>query len=118
MNRIFDEHILRKVYSLDGTWQFCTDENKEGETLGYMKGLPIHAKNIIVPSVIGRDFGLLTYEGITWFGRKFHTNGGTLRFCFGAVMTEAKVWLDGEYLVRLKVVDPAQKLKLEGQIMD
>lgn len=98
MNRVFDDHILRKVYSLDGTWQFCADESQEGEALGYTKELPAYAKNIIVPSVIGRDFGLLTYEGITWFQRKFHTNGGTLRFCFGAVMTEAKVWLDGEYL--------------------
>jgi len=98
MNRIFDDHILRKSYSLDGTWKFCTDASREGETLGYAKGLGESAKNIIVPSIIGRDFGLLEYEGITWFERKFNTNGGTLRFCFGAVMTEAKVWLDGEYL--------------------
>lgn len=98
MNRIFDDHILRKTFSLDGTWQFCIDKAKEGETLGYTKELPSDAKNIIVPSVIGRDFGLLTYEGIAWFQRSFNTAGGTLRFCFGAVMTAAKVWLDGEYL--------------------
>lgn len=98
MNRIFDDHILRKTVSLDGTWQYCTDENRDGEERGYTKALPAEAKNIIIPTVIGRDFGMLTYEGITWFSRKLYTNGGTLRFCFGAVMTEAKVWLDGEYL--------------------
>lgn len=98
MHRIFDDHVLRRTFSLDGTWQFCTDEECCGESLGYPQGLPATAKNIIVPTVIGRDFGLLTYEGITWFQRKFHTSGGTLRFCFGAVMTEAKVWLDGTYL--------------------
>ncbi len=98
MYRIFDDHIVRKSYSLDGTWQLCTDGKREGEALGYTAGLPNSARNVIIPTVIGRDKDLFTYEGITWFQRKFYTNGGTLRFFFGAVMTEAKVWLDGEYI--------------------
>ena len=39
--------------------------------------------------------GLLDYEGAAWYERSFYSDGGTLRFCFGAVMTYAEVWLDG-----------------------
>ena len=98
MNRVFDEHFLRRSYSLDGTWSFVTDKEGKGEDNGYTAALPDNSRKVIIPTVIGRDKDLLTYEGISWFQRKFHTRGGTLRFCFGAVMTEAKVWLDGAYL--------------------
>lgn len=98
MNRIFDEHFLRRSCCLDGTWQFVTDKEGVGEERGYTAALPDNAKSIIIPTVIGRDRDLITYEGVCWFERRFSTRGGTLRFCFGAVMTEAKVWLDGAYL--------------------
>jgi beta-glucuronidase len=41
---------------------------------------------------------MLEYEGAVWYEKQFYTEGGTLRFNFGAVMTYAKVYLDGEYL--------------------
>ena len=51
-----------------------------------------------VPSVWNTTLDLLRYEGTAWYERSFYTEGGCLRFCFEAVMTEAEVWLDGEYL--------------------
>lgn len=44
------------------------------------------------------QFGLLQYEGVAWYQKEFYSKDGTLRFCFGAVMTEAKVYLDGNLL--------------------
>ena len=95
--RIFEEHIKRKVQSLDGFWQFSTDPESKGESEGWQSGLP-HAHTVSVPSVWNTEQGLLTYEGVAWYERSFHTFGGTLRFCFGAVMTDARVWLDGELI--------------------
>jgi beta-glucuronidase len=50
---------------------------------------------VIVPSVWNTESGLLDYEGIAWYEKKFYTEGGCLRFHFGAVMTECFVYLDG-----------------------
>lgn len=97
MARIFCEHITRQVQSLDGAWCFSTDPKKVGEDEGWQNGIP-GGHTVSVPSVWNTECGLLTYEGAAWYEKSFYTKGGTLRFCFGAVMTEGKVWLDGEYL--------------------
>lgn len=97
MSRLFCEHIKRQVLSLDGAWNFCTDKNDIGTAEGWEKGLKNH-ETVSVPSVWNEEKGLLDYEGATWYEKKFYSRGGTLRFCFGAVMTEADVWLDGEKL--------------------
>lgn len=95
MTRLFDEHRLRKVQILDGAWKFTTDENNVGIKEKWYGGLP-KGDTVTVPSVWNSQWGLLEYEGAAWYERKFYTEGGTLRFCFGAVMTEARVYLDGE----------------------
>ena len=95
--RLFSEHFLRRVDSLDGAWQFLIDPTDIGEKNKWYNGLP-DPKTVVVPSVWNTQLDLMNYEGAAWYSRKFFTVGGTLRFCFGAVMTEATVWLDGERL--------------------
>lgn len=97
MSRMFMEHHVRRVDSLDGAWHFALDRKNEGESLGWQNGLQNY-DSVIVPSVWNTTLGLLDYEGVAWYERDFYTSGGTLRFSFGGVMTEARVWLDGEYL--------------------
>lgn len=97
MSRLFIEHKKRKVQCLDGAWQSVKDANREGEALGYPKKL-VGAHTTNVPSVWNTELGMLEYEGVVWYEKEFYTEGGTLRFSFGAVMTEAQVYLDGELL--------------------
>ncbi|MBQ8357910.1 MAG: beta-glucuronidase [Clostridia bacterium] len=97
MRRRFDEHEIRDVRSLDGAWLFCTDGDGAGEKLGWAKALP-KGQKVTVPGVWNTQLGLLQYEGAAWYQKEFYTNGGCLRFCFDAVMTEARVYLDGEPL--------------------
>ncbi len=97
MSRLFDEHIKRKTYSLDGAWRFAVDRGDFGEKENWFNGLP-HYETVAVPSVWNLECGLFEYEGAAWYEKEFYTEGGCLRFCFGGVMTEAKVWLDGVYI--------------------
>jgi len=97
MGRLFEEHIIRTSKSLDGAWKFRADMQNVGESEKWYNGIPDSA-TVIVPSVWGMQDDLLFYDGAAWYEKKFHTDGGCLRFCFGAVMTEAKIWLDGIYL--------------------
>ncbi len=97
MARLFLEHTKRNVQSLDGAWQFCVDREDRGEREEWFASLPA-SSTVGVPSVWNEESGLLDYEGAAWYEKEFFTRGGCLRLCFGAVMTEAKVWLDGSYL--------------------
>lgn len=95
--RLFDEHRIRKTVSLDGAWKFKTDTENSGLESKWYLGLE-NAETVTVPSVWNTQLGLLEYEGAAWYERSFYSEGGTLRFCFGGVMTEAAVWLDGVLL--------------------
>ena len=97
MLRLFDEHRSREVASLDGIWNFKTDRDGVGEAEAWYLGLRDFEK-VSVPSVWNTDLKLLGYEGAAWYEREFYFSGGTLRLNFGAVMTEGKVWLDGNLL--------------------
>ena len=97
MSRLFNEHEIRQVQSLNGFWQFKTDPKNEGENAEWFNGLN-DGYSMAVPSVWNTDRGLLSYEGVAWYEKSFYTAGGVLRFCFGGVMTDAKVWLDGKYI--------------------
>lgn len=94
MKRLFDEHKKRRTQNLDGAWRFLIDRHGVGEEKGYKNGLP-EGETVIVPSVWNTESGLLEYEGVAWYEKCFYTDGGTLRFHFGAVMTECSVYLDG-----------------------
>ena len=95
MSRMFLTHNKRAVTSLDGAWRFLSDPENVGERDGWYMGL-VNPDSAIVPSVWNTKLGMLDYEGACWYERDFYTIGGTLRFAFGAVMTKADVWLDGE----------------------
>ncbi len=97
MARYFEEHRKRDVRTLGGAWRFMTDPQKIGEENGWQKALPTK-DTVTVPSMWNNEMGLLGYEGAAWYEKTFYTKGGCLRFCFGAVMTKADVWFDGEYL--------------------
>lgn len=97
MKRLFDEHQRRAVQSLDGAWRFCIDKTDVGEQERWFTRALI-GETVTVPGVWNMQLGLLQYEGVGWYQRDFYTEGGTLRFCFGAVMTDAKVYLDGTLL--------------------
>ena len=62
MARLFNEHIVRPVHSLDGAWRFCVDREDKGEAEGWEKGIPATA-TVAVPSVWNCESGLLEYEG-------------------------------------------------------
>ncbi len=96
MKRLFDEHIKRQVTFLDGAWKFVVDIENVGEEQNYQYGLN-NAKTVIVPSVWNSDLDLFKYEGVCWYQKDFYFEGNA-RIVFEGVMTECKVWLDGEYL--------------------
>lgn len=91
--RAFDPYIKRERTVLNGFWRFATDAADCGIAEGWHLGLP-RAETVSVPSVWNTQMGLLTYEGVAYYQREFYTDGGTLCFRFGGVMTEATVWLD------------------------
>ena len=97
MLRLFPEHVKRQINSLDGAWSFKADSNKVGEVEKWFEGA-LGGENVMVPSCWNNKLGMLKYEGICYYQKEFYTNGGTLRFNFGAVMTYAKIYLDGKYL--------------------
>ena len=96
MNRLFDEHIKRQVTSLDGAWKFVVDSDNTGEEKNFKNGF-VSSKTVIVPSVWNNEFDLIKYEGVCWYEKDFYFEGNA-RLVFEGVMTECKVWLDGEYL--------------------
>ena len=97
MERTFDSHWIRQTLSLGGAWRFLRDPEDVGVKEGWQISLPA-GETVSVPSLWNNEPGLLSYEGVAWYEKKFFFGGGTLRLCFDAVMTEAEVWLDGERL--------------------
>ena len=93
MKRLFDEHKIRNVIDLNGTWSFKLDPDNVGEAEGWQNGFD--GETVVVPSVWNNELRLLNYEGCGWYMRKFDTEGGTLLLEFESVMTLATVWLDG-----------------------
>ena len=96
MRRLFDEHIIRKYTFLDGAWDFCSDPDNIGESQGYYDGLK-KSETVTVPSVWNNKLSLFNYQGVCWYQKDFYFEG-TARLVFEGVMTECKVWLDGQYL--------------------
>lgn len=95
--RLFLEHAKRQVNLLDGAWLFKRDENRVGETEKWFEQ-KLEGETVMVPSCWNNKLGMLKYEGVCYYQKEFYFVGGTLRLNFGAVMTYAKVYLDGVYL--------------------
>jgi len=97
MIRLFEDRTKRHVKSLNGAWKMRIDPEKVGVTNEWYRA-NIDGETVMVPSVFATDKKLFAYEGAAWYERSFYFEGGCLFLSFGAVMTEAQVWLDGEYL--------------------
>lgn len=95
MIRLFDEHLKRRVTSLDGAWMAEADPKGDGEARGLASALK-DGHRVTVPSVWNTELSMLEYEGTVWYEKQIYTEGGTVRLRFGAVMTAAKVYFDGE----------------------
>ena len=96
--RLFNEHTLRKVTSLNGTWRMIPDNENKGLELGYNKELPGDAKAVILPSVWNFEEGLFRYFGVCWYEKDIVTETENILISFGAVTGYAKVYFDGELL--------------------
>ena len=97
MGRLFEEHYIRKVKSLDGAWNFAADRADCGKDEEWYLGIS-EGEKVIVPSVWTMQKSMQTYEGVCWYEKDFSSEGGCIRLCFGSVMTEAEVWFDGKPL--------------------
>lgn len=97
MKRLFNEHNIRPVKYLDTEWSYCVDRENKGEDNLWFYDFP-DSRFISVPSVWNFEKDLLTYEGKVWFNTTFFFEGGTARLVFEGVMTQCKVWVDGNYL--------------------
>lgn len=95
--RFFDEHIKRKTFSLDGMWDFITDESDNGEKEEWYKNFPENSFKVTVPACINNRFGYMEFQSIAWYKKEFYADGA-ITIKFDAVTEYAKVYLDGEYL--------------------
>jgi beta-glucuronidase len=94
MNRLFEENKNRRIVSLDGVWQFRTDENNEGIAQGWAKTPPPDCRDVSVPSLWTCAHGYYHYEGAGWYFRTF-TGGGFKALVFHGVTGLADVYVDG-----------------------
>lgn len=92
MNRMFDEHIVRKTRSLNGTWKMMPD--LEGGH-NWKNGLPDGARNVAVPSCWNFELDLFGFEGVGWYEKDFHTEAGRVMLEFEGISGQAEVYLDG-----------------------
>lgn len=95
--RLFDEHIKRKILSLDGMWDFITDEADKGEKEEWYNNFPENSFKVSVPACINNRFSYMEFQSIAWYKKEFFAEGA-VTIKFGAVTEYAKVYLDGEYL--------------------
>jgi len=87
MQRIFDEHKVRIVKSLDGLWNLTPDN-------GSGKSYPV-----FVPSVWERIPDLTSFRGVCTYKRSVEiAEPGTYLLKFGGVSHTADVYLDGQFL--------------------
>lgn len=96
--RLFNEHNLRKVTSLNGVWRMIPDRENKGLELGYNKELPDGAKTVILPSVWNSEDGLFHHFGVCWYEKDIFTASENIMLEFGAVTGYSRVYLDGELL--------------------
>ena len=64
MSRLFEQYKKRNTVSLNGFWQFCTDEESKGEKEKWFLNFPEKGEKMYVPSCFNNSFGLLEYKGI------------------------------------------------------
>ena len=98
MSRLFEQYKKRNTVSLNGFWQFCTDEESKGEKEKWFLNFPEKGEKMYVPSCFNNSFGLLEYKGIVWYNREITISSTEALLEFEGVLGACKVWLDGELL--------------------
>ena len=69
--RLFDEHIKRKTFLLDGMWELVTDEKDVGEQEEWYKHFPENAMQVTVPGCLNNRFGYMQFQSIAWYKKDF-----------------------------------------------
>lgn len=69
--RLFDEHIKRNSFLLDGIWDFATDETDVGEQEGWYKAFPENSMKVTVPGCINNRLGYMQFQSIAWYKKEF-----------------------------------------------
>ncbi len=95
--RLFDEHIKRKTFLIDGVWDFAPDKNLIGEKEKWYEKFPDTAIKVTVPSCINNRLGYMDFQSVAWYKKDFYADGA-ISVKFNAVTEYAKVYLDGKYL--------------------
>ena len=93
MLRLFTQHYIRPVESLDGVWQFITADERSAAS-----GLPRkYTRSLYVPSAWESTPGFENYRGTAWLKTTFDTGGrANVRLVFGGVSHTGTVYIDGE----------------------
>jgi len=97
MHRTFATTTRRKQTYLDGLWDFAPDPDDRGMSEEWYSRFPTDAASLHVPGVWNTALGLLDYEGVGWYRRRFSIGACTAAALhFAAVTQQANIWLDGE----------------------
>jgi beta-glucuronidase len=92
MLRMFAEHTVRPVTSLDGLWDFAVDSDRRGRSRRPRR----YPRKILVPSAWEQIPGLENYRGRGWLRTNVTTEAGTsMRLVFGGVSHTGTVYVDG-----------------------
>lgn len=96
MRRLFEEHILRDVKSLDGFWDFAKDEDGIGTKRKWNRSFPETFERMPVPSCWDTKPQHFDYAGTAWYRRRIHLNAkSNILLEFEAVSGISEVFFDG-----------------------
>lgn len=96
MRRLFEEHILRDVKTLDGFWDFAKDEDGIGTERKWNRSFPETFERMPVPSCWDSKPQYFDYAGTAWYRRRIHLNAkSNILLEFEAVSGISEVFFDG-----------------------
>lgn len=93
---------MRRIFSLDGSWQVIFDHDNKGRTLSWQQPDSFYAWHdhieVTIPASL-EEFSQ-DFEGVAWYGKSLILPAGwegkTIRLHFEAVNYRAEVWVNGE----------------------
>ncbi|MGI6279874.1 MAG: beta-glucuronidase [Acutalibacteraceae bacterium] len=93
-------NAYRYALTLDGVWKFYADKEKKGEREAFYSQFPNDVRDIAVPASWNEQYNdLFNFHGWGWYRREFFVprgfEGTRVMLRFGAVNTNAKVWVNG-----------------------
>jgi len=98
MNRLFEEHTVRRILPLDGSWRMSPDRENRAEAENWKNGLPAGARRVIVPQCWNLEMDLFEFEGACWYEKEFSSEKGRVLIEMEGVLGLADVYLDGKHL--------------------